>query len=122
MADSTSEFFDRLAQPASRPPLGTVTGTIRIDLDQGKATEHWLLTVDHGNVSVSNKNAKAEATLHTDKRLFDQLVRGEANALASILRGLATADGRTELLVLLQRLFPDPPSSRSRRVTSTEKG
>ena len=64
MADATSDFFDRLAQPAARPPLGNVTATIRIDLDRGKATEHWLLTVDKGAISVSSKNATADAALH----------------------------------------------------------
>jgi hypothetical protein len=122
MTDATSEFFDRLAQPSSPPPLGNVTANMRIDLDRGKATEHWLLTVDKGNISVSNKNVKADAVLHTDKELFDRLVRGEANAMASLLRGLVTAEGDPELIVNFQRLFSGPPNARSRQTTATKEG
>jgi len=122
MTDATSEFFARLARPSSPPPLGNVTGTIRIDLDQGKATEHWLLTVAKGNISVSNKNVKADAVVHTDTELFDRMVRGEANAMASLLRGLMTVEGDPEIVVVFQRLFPGPPNARFRRATATNEG
>jgi SCP-2 sterol transfer family len=121
MTDATSEFFDRISRPAPQPPLGNVTGTVRIDLDRGKATEHWLLTIDKGTISVSSKNVKADAALHTDKELFDRLARGEANTLASVLRGLVTAEGNTELLVRVQRLFPGPTASRSGRATASKE-
>ncbi len=114
MADSTSDFFARIGQPAARP-LGNVTGTIRIDLDRGRATEHWLLAVDKGAISVSNKNVKVDASLHTDKEMFDRLVRGEANPLASLLRGLVYAEGDSRLIAFFQGLFPAPPKARSRQ-------
>jgi len=121
MTDATSEFFDRISQPAPRPPLGSVTGTIRIDVDRGKATEHYLLTIDKGNISVSNKNVKADAVMHTDKELFDRLARGEANTMASMLRGLIASEGDPKLLLRFQRLFPGPPNARTARTTATQE-
>ncbi len=121
MTDATSEFFERISKPSARPPLGTVTGTVRIDLDRGKATEHYLLTIDKGNISVSSENVKADATMHTDKALFDKLARGEANAMASVLRGLIAGEGDPKLLVLIQRLFPGPPNARTARTTATQE-
>jgi putative sterol carrier protein len=121
MVDPTSDFFDTLTRPDARK-LGEVTATIRIDLDRGKATEHWLLTVDKGNISVSSKNVKADAVLHADKALFDRLVQGEANAVASMLRGLITGEGDMELVVLLQGLLPGPRESRSRQAGASKEG
>ncbi len=121
MTDATSKFFDSITQPRPQPPMGDVTATIRVDLDRGKASEHWLLTVDKGNISVSSKNVKADAVMHTDKELFERIVRGEANAMASVLRGLITGEGDPELLVLFQRLFPGSPNSRSRLATATKE-
>jgi len=120
MADPTSDFFERLGQPGARR-LGNVTASIRIDLDRGKATEHWLLAIDKGNISVSRKNTKADAALHTDKEIFDRLARGEASPLASMLRGLVQAEGDTELIVLFQGLFPAPHNPLSRQASADMK-
>lgn len=117
MADPTSDFFERLGQPGARR-LGNVTASIRIDLDRGKGIDHWLLAIDKGNISVSRKNVKADATLHTDKEIFDRLARGEASPLASMLRGLVRAEGDTELIVLFQGLFPAPHNPLSRQTSA----
>jgi putative sterol carrier protein len=121
MADPTSEFLDKISQPSQRRLMGNVTGTIRIDLDRGKATEHYLLTIDKGNISVSTDNVKADATVHTDKELFDKLASGEANAMASVLRGLISAEGDPKLVVMFQRLFPGPPNARATQPTATQE-
>ena len=121
MTDPTSDFFSRLGQPGARR-LGSATGSIRIDLGHGKATEHWLLVIDQGNISVSRKNAKADAALHTDKEIFDQLARGEASPLASMLRGLVQAEGDAELIVLFQGLFPAPHNPLSRQAPAGMEG
>ncbi len=121
MPDATTEFFERISKPSTPPPMGTATGTVRIDLDRGKATEHYLLAIDKGNISVSTEKAKADAVLHTERELFDRLARGEANALASILRGLISAEGNPSLLVRFQRLFPGPPSARAAQPAPTQE-
>jgi putative sterol carrier protein len=114
MTDATADFFHSLVHDGGRQPLGNLTATIRIDLEAGEATEHWLLAVDKGHVAVSHRAVKADATMRTTKELFDRLVRGEANAMASLLRGLVSADGDTALLLPLQRLFPGPIALGSR--------
>ena len=114
MTDPTSDFFGNL-ETHGAPQLGNVEASIRIDLDQGKATEHRLVTIDRGKISVSRKNAKADAVLHADKKMFDRLVQGEVNPISSFLRGLWRADGNAELIVLFQGLFPAPQNSGSRR-------
>jgi putative sterol carrier protein len=117
MADPTSDFFERVVHPGGRR-LGNVTASIRIDLDRGKATEHWLLVIDKGNISVSRKDVKADAALHTDKEIFDRLARGEASPLASMLRGLVQTEGDTELIVLFQGLFPAPRNPLSHQASA----
>jgi putative sterol carrier protein len=121
MTDATADFFGDLGRPEEQPKLGSITGTIRVDLDHGKSTDHWLLTIDSGSVTVSNRNAKADAIVHADKQLFDRVVRGEANAMASILRGLITVEGNPAPLVELQRTFPSPPSSQNPQPASAKE-
>lgn len=116
MADPTSEFFERLSHQGARS-LANVTATFRVDLDQGMATEHWFLTIDKGDISVSSQNVEADAALRTDKEMFDRLVRGEASPLPSLLRGLVHVEGDTELIVLFQGLFPAPSGGRSRQAS-----
>jgi SCP-2 sterol transfer family len=108
MADLTTAFFERLAG-TPQPLLSRVSTTVRIDLEDGKSVDHWLLDIQRGNVSVTRRKAKADAVLHLDRALFERLVTGRANSLASMLRGLITVEGSTIHLVAFQRLFPGPP-------------
>jgi putative sterol carrier protein len=121
MTDPTSEFFERLERHGA-PQLGNVTASIRIDLDRGRATDRRLLTIDKGKISVSRQNVRADAVLHTDKEMFDRLVRGEANPISSFLRGLWSAEGNAELIVLFQGLFPAAHNSRFPRELSRQGG
>jgi len=121
MTDPTSDFFDRLERDGA-PQLGTVTASIRIDLDRGKATDRRLVTIDKGKISVLRKNVRADAVLHTDKEMFDRLVLGETNPISSFLLGLWSAEGNAELIVLFQGLFPASPNSRSARELSRQGG
>jgi len=112
MTDATTEFFDGLARRGHEPLLGKATGTMRVELVNGKETERWLLTVDKGDVTVSHKNAGADVTLRTDKASFEGIAGGKVNATAAVLRGELAVEGDWELLVLFQRLLPGPPRSR----------
>jgi putative sterol carrier protein len=117
MTDATTEFFDGLARRGHEPLLEKATGTMQVELVNGEETERWLLTVDKGDVSVSHRNARADVTLRTDKVSFDEIAGGNVNATAAMLRGELAVEGDWELMVLFQRLFPGPPSSRDRRRT-----
>lgn len=111
MTDPATEFFDKLGRRAHEPLLEKAQGTLRVELANGKRTEHWLVTVDKGDVSVSRRNTRADCVLRTDRAQFGRIVHGEANAIAAVLRGAATIEGDLELLFLFQRLFPGPPRS-----------
>jgi putative sterol carrier protein len=121
MTDPTSDFFGNL-ETNGAPQLRNVEASIRIDLNQGNATEHRLLTIDRGKINVSRRNAKADAVLHADKEMFDRLVQGEAHPIASFLRGLWRAEGNPELIVLFQGLFPAPHNARSGRKVGRRGG
>jgi putative sterol carrier protein len=110
MADPTAEFFGKLAESGHQPFLEKTTGTLRIDLANGKRIDPWLITITKGDVAVSRVKRKADCVAQTNKALFDGLVSGKQNALASMLRGEIEIEGNVELMVLFQRLFPGEKS------------
>jgi putative sterol carrier protein len=112
VTDATAEFFDELKKRGHEPLLEKATGTVRFDLEHGPRTEHWLVAVKRGDIVVSRENVEADCVLRTERELFDLVVRGGMNAMAAMLRGAMSVEGDRELLVLFQRLFPGPPSSK----------
>jgi len=115
MTDPTAEFFAGLPSRGEEPLLERSSGVLRFDLSQAKKTDHWLVAIKKGRVSVSSgDDGPADCVVRTDKMLFDRIVQGEENAMAAILRGAMTiASGgeprNLELLMLFDRLFPAPP-------------
>jgi putative sterol carrier protein len=103
--DSTTAFFDELAQRGYDPLLARASGTVRFDVADGKRTERWLLTIKRGKLAVSHRNARADAVVKSDRRTFNRVASGRDNVMASVLRGEITVDGDTRLVVGLQRLF-----------------
>jgi putative sterol carrier protein len=122
MTDATTDFFDALARRGHDPLLDKATGTVRIELTNGKQTERWLLAFDKGDVTVSHRNVGADVTLRTDKASFDEIAAGKMNATAAVLRGEVAIEGDWELMVFFQRLLPGPPVSRKRRPAGGEGG
>ncbi len=121
MTDTTQEFFDELAHRGYEPRAATMRGSVRLDLRRGKRTERWLVSVDRGDVTVSRTNAAADAVVRMDEVLFDALVRGEANAMAAMLRGALTIEGDRGLLLLFQRLLGRVTARTAPRDASTER-
>ena len=111
MADATSEFFDELAERGHEPLLEHVTGTLRFDLGPGRKTDHWLVSIVKGDVSVSRESAPADCAVRMDRALFDGVASGRKNAVAALLRGAIGVEGDIELLMLFGRLFPGPPGA-----------
>ena len=103
-------FFERLTRDDAGPLTRRASGSLRIDLGSGAATERWFVTFGEGGVSVSHRNAKADAMIRTSKDLFEGMVTGRVNAMAGALRGVVSLEGDPTLLVLFQRLLPGPPS------------
>jgi putative sterol carrier protein len=105
------QFFDGLARGGFQPALRHVSGTVRCDLACDGQTDHWLVRIDRGSVSVSREDVSADCVIRTDEETFGRLVTGEVNALVALLRGMAVVEGSEELILALQRMLPSPPSS-----------
>lgn len=110
--NATEEFFDALAKRGHEPLLQSASGTLRFDLVEGRGVEHWSVAIKKGDVSVSHKEAKADAVVRLDRDLFDRIVTGRANAMAASLRGVLVPQGDLGLVMSFQRLFPGPPGAR----------
>jgi putative sterol carrier protein len=111
LMDATTEFFHELGARGHERLLEKATGTIRFELTNGKRKARWLVTVKKGDITVSHANSRADCVVRTDHELSNQIVTGELNAMAAMLRGALTVEGKPELLVLFQRLFPGPLGS-----------
>jgi putative sterol carrier protein len=114
MTDATTAYFEALGRRGHEALLRKVTGTLRFDLAQGDHTDHVLVTVKRGAIAVSDEHAEADCVVRADRAVFDGIASGEANAMAALLRGTLAYQGDPQLLVLFQRLFPGPASSRDR--------
>ena len=112
MTDATTRFFEDLDVRGHEPLLEKATGTLRIELSNGKTKARWFVTVKKGDVTVSHANEKADCVVRMDQALFEQIVTGRENATAALLRGLVAVEGNPQLLVLFQRLFPGPPNGK----------
>lgn len=108
MSDPTSEFFEGLAERGRIPALHRTTRTLRIDVDRDGRTDHWRLDIRRGTVAVSRSDADADCVIAASGALWDDLVSGRANAMASTLRDDLVLSGDPNVLVRFQRLFPDP--------------
>ena len=115
MTDATQEFFEALSARRHEPLLGSASGTLRFDLEEGGGVEHWFVGVDHGDVTVSHRRAGADCIVRGSRSLFDEVARGEANAVAAALRGELEIRGDPALVLAFQRLFPGPPTPDQRR-------
>jgi putative sterol carrier protein len=106
--DATTEFFQELGARGHEPLLEKATGTIRFELTNGRRKARWLVTIKRGDVTVSHANRRADCVVRANHELSNQIVTGEVNAMAALLRGAIAVEGEPELLVLFQRLFPGP--------------
>jgi len=111
VSEHIEEFFQRLTQGGPVLLLRRADGTLRIDLTSGTTTERWFITIGKGAVSVSHRNAKADAVIRTSKDLFEGMVTGSVNAMTAALRGVVSLEGDPSLLVLFQRALPGPPTA-----------
>jgi hypothetical protein len=115
MASPTEELFDELSRRRHEPRLENATGSVRVELVEGVCTEHWYIEIADGDVQVSRENMEAEAAFRAERALFERAATGEENLTAALLRGAVSAEGSLELVVILERLLPGPPSSAARR-------
>jgi putative sterol carrier protein len=106
MSEATTKFFAGLESDNDRPLIANMNGTLRVELTNGGTVERWLVAAEKGHLHVTHGNAKADCTMRVSEDVFERLVRGEDNPMASFLRGAVTLEGDSELAILFQRLFP----------------
>jgi putative sterol carrier protein len=121
MADATADFFERLAERDHEPLLEKTSGSVLFELANGKQTDRWLVSINKGDVAVSKKGGRADATVRAPKEVFDGLASGKVNGMAAVLRGAITLEGNVALVARLQRLFPAPPKP-ARRAARAKDG
>jgi putative sterol carrier protein len=109
MADATTEFFQGLEARGHEPALKKASGSVRFDIIDDGRKSRWLVEIDHGDIAVSHRNAKADCVIRAEKSLFEEIAQGKKNAVAAVLRGDLEIDGSPHVLVLFQRLFPGLP-------------
>ncbi|PWR04817.1 sterol-binding protein [Micromonospora acroterricola] len=111
MGDATMRFFEDLDRRGYEPLLAKTSGTLRIDLHEGAQTRHWLLTIDHGRLNVSQEDREADTVIGTSPALFDDIATGREHGLAALLRGDMTVMGDARLVVQVERIFPGSPDA-----------
>ena len=99
---------------------GPVHGTLRIDLDVGHRTEHWLVAMRPGAVTIRRENAEADAVWHSGRELFAQLVEGRSQGIAAVLRNEGTIRGELSLFLAFRRFFPEPADAHDPRTAGRE--
>ena len=125
MGTATSAFFADLASRGHDPVLGSIKGTIRVEVVDGRRTDRWHVSFDDGRITVTEDGGDAECVIRTTHAAFDEVVQGHTGALAATLRGALDVEGDPRLLVRFQRLFPAPtrmPSAAGARSAGRRRG
>ncbi|OKI76867.1 hypothetical protein A6A27_40715 [Micromonospora sp. CB01531] len=102
--------------------LKKTTGTIRFDLDHGHGTDHWFISITNGDIRVTREERSADIVIRTDNASFDRMVLGEIKPEPAWLRNELTSEGEFRLILLLERLFPEPPGGHHPRAFAREQG
>jgi hypothetical protein len=116
-ADPINDFFAALAEPGHLATFEHEVGTVRFDVPDAMAkadvtdVEHWHVTIDDGDVTVTREPLPADATIRIARPYLELMVTGRLNAMAAMLRGLLTVDGTVAALMMFQRCLPGPPGS-----------
>lgn len=123
MSGEIARFFEVIDAREHEPLLAHVRGTIHFEFVDTEAAEHWLVSVDRGRVDVRRgPGDDVDCVVRGDRRLFDQIVTGRANAMAAMLRGEIMCEGDAELLLHFERLMPGPPDGGEARPLANSGG
>jgi hypothetical protein len=109
LTDATDAFFDRLTRRGHEPGLVKVDATVSFEISQDNQTDHWLVRIDRGDISVSRESGKATAAVRADRALFNHILQGEVYLVSAALRNDLVVEGDPALIVLLGRFLPDEP-------------
>lgn len=114
MADSAAAFFDALSQQGHVQGLRAASGTVAIEIANGRSRRHWLVDVNKGDVAVRRGTGEADCTLRASEESFGKIISGKSSPVTAALRGEVDLEGDPRLLVLFRRLLPGPKKTRKR--------
>ena len=129
--DATRAFFHQLPEHSREPLVRRLRGSLRFDLDTAGEVEHWYVEMDRSGFNISQKRSAADAVMHAEKGLFEDILAGRANATAAVLRGALALEGDLSLAMSFQRLFgmartqqaaAQPPGGGPRAAGDSTKG
>jgi len=109
MSDPVEEFFNGLTQRGYEPLLRHDSGSIRFDVKDGGAVDHWRVTIDEGKVTVGRDDAAADTLVTQDRSVLVDAIQGKENMVISVWLGQVGVTGDYERLVSFQRLFGNRP-------------
>ena len=112
--DAVEAFFAEISTRGSVPLLRDLKGTIRFDVSSETGTKPWVVTLHKGDVTVSNRNLKADAVVSVDRTLFNEIAEGRKNAMAAVIRGAMVITGDIGIVLAFQRFFPGKFGSKGR--------
>ncbi len=116
---ATDRFFETLASRGHEELLEKASGSVRFDIANGQQVDHWMVRISRGDLEVSRDDSDADSIVRATRANFEKFASGQMNAFAALLRGEASAEGKLELPVLLQRLLPGPPRNQETRPEAT---
>jgi putative sterol carrier protein len=119
--DATSEFVENLSHKRHFPLLEKLEGVVRFDISNGEKTEHMPVRISHGDVELAKQTTHADCVIKADRALFNDILLGEENVMAALLRGAVQIEGDPHYVISLQRLLPDPSSVRSSTRATAER-
>jgi putative sterol carrier protein len=102
MADTVQEFFEGLPARADAEKTAGMNNSYLFDIEgAGK----WTVTVDDGNVSVTEGGEDADAVITASQETFEKIVSGEQNPTSAYMTGKLKVKGDMGAAMKLQKLF-----------------
>jgi putative sterol carrier protein len=96
------EFFETLESRVDQSKAKGMTASYKFDID-GAGT--WLVDVDDGKVSVSERDGDADCTISASAETFRKIANREQNPTAAYMSGKLKVKGDMGQAMKLQKLF-----------------
>jgi hypothetical protein len=122
MTDAVEEFFNGLAQRGYEPLLRHNSGSIRFDVKDGGAIDHWRVMIDQGKVAVARDDAEADTVVTQDRAVLIEEIQGRQNMMISLGLGQIGLSGNYERAVSFQRLFGRRPEMANAQAAGGSRG
>ena len=102
MAESVQEFFDGLADRADAEKTAGMNNSYLFEIE---GAGEWLVSVQDGNVSVTEGGGEADTTISTCEETMLAVIKGEQNPTTAYMTGKLKIKGDMGAAMKLQKLF-----------------